>query len=536
MRGAQRHYVSVAGRRVHYRRAGDGPPLVMLHGSPGDSAIMAHEMAVLAEQFTCFALDTPGFGGSDPLPGDILKVSDLAGATAAAMTALSLPPCRVYGTHTGAAIALELGVGWPDQVTGLVLEGVPMFTQEEIDVLFQGYFAPMIPDALGGHLVQTWMRFRDQFTWFPWLSRDVTRLNPVDRPSPEEIEVWVSMFYRSCRTYGPAYKAACYWGPKAFGLASALNTPAVVMASAEDMLFPHLDRLPPLKAGQEIARLPYDAAAKYAAIADFAARLPGSAAAPGPAPSGLAGADPAKGYVATPDGQIFARAYGEAGRPAVILLHDGPGTGLTLEALARDLASQAYVVVPDMPGVGASDAPDEERPILTVCGEAVESLIGALGLEGCLIAASGAGAAVAAQVFKRGSRARGALVLDRPPLALEAAVADQIAPELPLSPLGAHWLAAWLMIRDGEIYDPWFDGRVAAQRPDQGRFDAAWLHDQTVALMQSRESYFRYPRAAVRADPLETLALAHIPVTVAAPGDFHRQILATLEQTGKPNP
>jgi hypothetical protein len=119
---------------------------------------------------------------------------------------------------------------------------------------------------------------------------------------------------------------------------------------------------------------------------------------------------------------------------------------------------------------------------------------------------------------------------------LEAAVADQIAPELPLSPLGAHWLAAWLMIRDGEIYDPWFDGRVAAQRPDQGRFDAAWLHDQTVALMQSRESYFRYPRAAVRADPLETLALAHIPVTVAAPGDFHRQILATLEQTGKPNP
>jgi pimeloyl-ACP methyl ester carboxylesterase len=507
----------------------------MLHGSPGDSAILAHEMAVLGERFTCFTLDTPGFGGSDPLPGDILKVSDLAEATAAAMTALGLPPCRVYGTHTGAAIGLELGVGWPDQVTGLVLEGVPMFTQEEIDVLFQGYFAPMIPDPLGGHLFQTWMRFRDQFTWFPWLSRDVTRLNPVDRPTPEEIEVWVSMFYRSCRTYGPAYKAACYWGPMAFGLASALKTPAVFMASAEDMLFPHLDRLPPLKGGQEIARLPYDATAKYAAIADFAARLPGGPAAPGPAPPSLAGADPAKGYVDTPGGQIFVRAYGEVGRPAVVLIHDGPGTGLKLEALARELASEAYVVVPDMPGVGGSDAPDEDQPILEACGQAVNALIAGLGIQACLLAARGAGAAVAAEVFATGSHALPILILDGRPLALDADLAHQIAPDLPLSPLGAHWLEAWLMIRDGEIYHPWFDGGVGAQRADQGCFEASWLHDQTVALMDSRETYFRFPRAAAQTDPMGALAAAGVHVTVAAPGDFRRVISAALKETGHPS-
>jgi len=508
----------------------------MLHGSPGDSAILAHEMAVLAQRFTCLALDTPGFGGSDPLPGDVLTLPELAGATAAAMSALGLPPCRVYGTHTGAAISLELGVGWPDQVTGLVLEGLPMFTQSEIDVLFQGYFAPMIPDPLGGHLFETWMRFRDQFTWFPWLSRDVTRLNPVDRPTPEEIEVWVSMFYRSCRTYGPAYKAACYYGPLAFGAVQALNTPAIFMASAEDMLFSHLDRLPALDSNQEIARLPYDPPAKYAAIAEFAGRLPGGSASP-PAPrADLAGADPAKGYVETPNGQIFVRAYGEAERPAVVLLHDGPGTGLKLEALARDLAAEAYVVVPDMPGVGGSDPPADDRPILQVCGQAMESVITALGLQGCLLAASGAGAAVAADVFARGSPVRSILILDGPPLALDAAVADEIAPDLQLSPLGGHWLQAWLMIRDGEIYHPWFDGRVAAQRSDQGRFDAGWLHDQTVALMDSRESYFRYPRAAVRTDPMGALAAAGVPVTIAAPGEFRRVISANLKETGHPTP
>jgi pimeloyl-ACP methyl ester carboxylesterase len=96
----ERRYLSVDGRRVHYRRTGEGPPLVMLHGSPGDGEMLAEEMAAAARRFTCLALDTPGFGDSDPLPGQVLTVADLAQATAEAMSALGLPPCRVYGTHT----------------------------------------------------------------------------------------------------------------------------------------------------------------------------------------------------------------------------------------------------------------------------------------------------------------------------------------------------------------------------------------------------------------------------------------------------
>jgi pimeloyl-ACP methyl ester carboxylesterase len=528
MAGAERRYLSVDGRRVHYRRAGSGPPLVMLHGSPGDSAMLAGAMAVLAERFSCFALDTPGFGGSDPLAGESLTVPQLAGATAAAMAALALGPCRVYGTHTGAAIALELGVGWPDQVSGLVLEGVPMFTAAEIEVLFEGYFAPMVADPLGGHLTRTWMRFRDQFTWFPWLSRDVTRLNPVDRPTPEEIDEWVSMFYRSCRTYGPAYKAACHYGPHAAAAVERLALPAVFMASAEDMLFPHLDRLPALREGQRIARLAYDPAAKYAAIADFAAGLPGAEAAPGPVAAGLAGTDPALGFVDTPDGQVFVRAYGDPSRPGVILLHDGPGTGLRLEGAARALAAQAHVVVPDLPGCGRSDAPAEGRPIVEVCGLAVQAVARALGLDRFVLGASGGGAAVAAAVLERAQTRATPVVLEAAPAPLAGGEADAIAPDLPLSPEGAHWLKAWLMVRDGEIYRPWFDGRVAAQRSTQGNFDADWLHDQTVALMDSRTTYHRLARAAARVDAAAALAKAAAPVTIAEPGAFARHIMAAL--------
>jgi len=411
----ERHYISVEGRRVHYRRAGEGPPVVMMHGSPGDSAILHGEMEAASAEFTCIALDTPGFGGSDPLPGDVLTVRDLADATAAAMRALGLPPCRVYGTHTGAAIGVELGLGWPEQVTGMVLEGLPIFTEAEIEAIFGGYFAPMIPDPLGGHLTATWMRFRDQFTWFPWLSRNVIRLNPVDRPTPEEVEEWVSMFYRSCKTYGAAYKAACYYGHGAYRAAAATRTPTVYMASAEDMLFGHLDRLPPLAEGQRIERLAYDPAAKYPSIRRFLSGLPGGAEAPPTVGSGLAGGDPAKGFLNTPEGPVFVRAYGTPGRRAVILLHDAPGTGLGVEGMARRLAEQAFVVVPDLPGCGESPAPGiNATGVLDASASAVQAIANALDLDEVLLGAIGCGCAVAGILSGRGDARFGRIVVESP--------------------------------------------------------------------------------------------------------------------------
>jgi pimeloyl-ACP methyl ester carboxylesterase len=460
-----------------------------------------------------------------------LTVADLAQATAAAMTALGLPPCRVYGTHTGAAIGLELGAGWPEQVTGLVLEGLPIFTQAEMDVLFEGYFEPLIPDPLGGHFTSTWIRFRDQFTWFPWRSRDVNRLNPVDRPTPAEIEPWTSMYYRSCKTYGPAYKAACYYGEKALGAVRALRRPAVFMCSAEDMLFGHLDRLPPLGEGQSIARLAYDPPAKHLAIVDFAATLPGQGAAP-PAPrAALAGADPAKGYIDAPDGQVFVRAYGEPAKPAVLLAHDGPGTGLVLEPMARALSAQAFVLVPDLPGVGNSQAPPPDRPILQAAAAALRAVADELNLQFVILAGLGSGGSAAAMFAATGDRRLAAVLLEDPqhPDDLPNEV---FAPDLALSPQGDHWLKAWLMLRDNQIYKPWYDGRAQAQRKTQGNFDAQWLHDQTVALMRSRETYHRYARAARRHDPIQALDGACAPVRIVQSGDLAELIASTLVANG----
>ena len=525
MTPVQRHFVDVGGRRVHYRRCGSGPPLVLLHGSPGDSEMLLPEMAAAAGRYTCIALDTPGFGFSDALPGEVLTVPDLAAATAQAMAALGLPPCRVYGTHTGAAIAVELGVGWPQQVSGLVLEGLPVFTEAEIAALFEGYFAPMVPDPLGGHLFSTWMRFRDQFTWFPWTSRHVSRLNPVDRPEAADIDHWVTMYYRSCKTYRPAYRAACHYGQAAYRAAKALQLPAVFMASAEDMLFPHLHRLPPLREGQRIERLAHDHAAKMQAIASFVDSLPaGPGAAPAP-PRAPAGNEPALQFIDGPDGQTFVRCYGSRSRPALVLLHDAPGSGAAHLELARDQAADFYVLLPDLPGNGESSAPALERSALDAAADAVLAITAQLDIASHAAAGLGCGAAVAARLAERGAPGlRSVAIVGAPSgdAGRRAATADAIAPPLPQSPDGAHWLQAWVRVRDSQIYAPWFDGRIAAQRRTQGCFDAQWLHDQTCALMAARTSFHQLPQAAWRFDTRAAIAAVRATARVGvheAPAD-----------------
>jgi pimeloyl-ACP methyl ester carboxylesterase len=532
MQKVERRFVEVGGRRVHYRRVGIGPPVVMLHASPASSEMLLGEMRAAAAHFTCYAFDMPGFGDSDALPGDTVGVRDVAAATAAAMQALGLPACPVFGTHSGTAIALELAVGWPESVTGLVLDGVPLFNDAEMDEIFADYFTFFPPDPLGGHFVRTWIRFRDQFTWFPWNSRDVRRLNAIDRPAPADIQHWMMMFLRGFRTSLPVYRAVCYHGAALYEAAKVLACAAVYMATEEDMLFGHLDRLPPLKAGQQIARLPADTAAKHKATVGFLQVMPAAPPAPMPAPTRMAGRDPAVQFLDTEDGQIFIRCYGDCTKPALFLLHDSPGTGLKLQDLARSLSLDAYVILPDLPGTGESDAPGEDRAILEVSADALSAIADTLALEGFGVAAFGCGCAVAAVFASRGDPRLTGLVLQDVPVP-DAGVAEVIAPDVELSPEGAHWLKFWLMVRDAEVYRPWFDGRVAAQRGTQGNFDADWLHEQTFALMKSRETYHRIARAAYRLDIEAALSRAAVPVHRVAGDDVQAAIQEVLPANGR---
>ncbi len=57
--------VEVDGLRLHYREAGDGPPVLLLHGWPTSSFLYRDIMPLLAVRNRVLALDLPGFGDSD---------------------------------------------------------------------------------------------------------------------------------------------------------------------------------------------------------------------------------------------------------------------------------------------------------------------------------------------------------------------------------------------------------------------------------------------------------------------------------------
>ena len=89
----KKRYVRVDDRHVHYRTAGSGPPVVLMHDSPRSSVLLIPLIELLKDRFTVFALDTPGFGQSDPIPKDPLVIADTADSVAKTMRALGIAQC-----------------------------------------------------------------------------------------------------------------------------------------------------------------------------------------------------------------------------------------------------------------------------------------------------------------------------------------------------------------------------------------------------------------------------------------------------------
>lgn len=114
-------HVEVGGLRIAFRRAGAGPPLVLLHGGFGfDSRSWRWQIDALADEFTVVAWDAPGAGRSSD-PPETYRLPDYADRLAEFIGRLNLVSPRVLGISSGAALALELYHRHPDIPGALVL-------------------------------------------------------------------------------------------------------------------------------------------------------------------------------------------------------------------------------------------------------------------------------------------------------------------------------------------------------------------------------------------------------------------------------
>jgi pimeloyl-ACP methyl ester carboxylesterase len=114
-------WIEVDGARMHYVDEGQGPTLLLVHGTPTWSFLYRHLIKGLRDRVRCVAPDHLGFGLSDKPPGDAYRPEDQARRLAAFVRALDLTDVTLAVHDYGGPIGLAWALDHPARVRRLVI-------------------------------------------------------------------------------------------------------------------------------------------------------------------------------------------------------------------------------------------------------------------------------------------------------------------------------------------------------------------------------------------------------------------------------
>ena len=517
----RRRFVTVHERQVHLRHVGVGDPVILLHESPRSSLSLVELAVSLGERFSVLALDTPGYGDSDPLALERPDIPDFADALAETMTALGLDRAAVYGSHTGAHIALELARRHPTRVTTAVLDGLLVLDDDERRDLLANSLPGFPPTISGGHLAALWTRYRDQHLFYPWHRREpATRLD-VDMPDAENLHEGVMDMLRAGPGYAVAHAAAFRHvvGPALGELA----IPVAIVARDDDVLAPHLGRIASVPACVTVERLARDRAAWARRIGDLVEAHADGIEAPAVPPARDVPQGLTRDYVDTGYGQLRVHRAGNPAKRPLLMLHASPGSAAMLLPLAKELARDRRVVALDTLGNGDSDKPPWTEGRIDDYAPVVAEVLEAMQLGPVDVYGTHTGAFIAAELAIQRPELVRRMVLDGVGLFTDAERRDLLEHYTPrFSPRddGTHLLSAWSALRDQTLFWPWFNRTRAGIRWVEA-VDAERLHAWYVELLKSGDTYPIAYRAAFSYPTRERLPeLAAPTLMVAQIGDM----------------
>lgn len=197
--------------RIYWEESGnpEGMPVVFLHGGPGAGTVPAHRRFFDARRCRIILFDQRGAGRSTP-SGDVTDntLDRLIADMERLRVHLGIDKWALFGGSWGSTLALAYAQAHPERCLGLVLRGIFLFRQEELDWFLTGVgrvfpeawrqFAEHIPlDERGDLLEAYWRRLDDRD---PLVARVAAR-------------VW-TRFEASCSTLLPNASAAGF-GPAA---------------------------------------------------------------------------------------------------------------------------------------------------------------------------------------------------------------------------------------------------------------------------------------------------------------------------------
>ena len=119
------HTVHANGIRQHYLDAGEGPPVVLLHGFPETSYAWRYQIPALAEKYRVIAPDLRGYGETDKPPTGYDK-RNMSLDVAELLNSLGIGRVALVGHDRGARVATRFAKDHPGRIDRLVvMDNVP---------------------------------------------------------------------------------------------------------------------------------------------------------------------------------------------------------------------------------------------------------------------------------------------------------------------------------------------------------------------------------------------------------------------------
>lgn len=235
-------YVDLDGTQVLMRSVGDlrsaREPLLVIHHAPGSSWLYDALLLEVGRTRPAFAIDLPGHGESDPLPGNPQDAATWTTTVERVLKRLDVDALRVYGHNGGAAVAVELSHRLGRRVRGLVLDA-PCFLEDEPRARLPSLYAPAVtPVWEGSHWLRAWHHLRDSELWWPWFERTQQAVRAAaPRIDPQALTLRVREAMKQPASYQAAWQAslAYAWRERLSGL----EVPTLRMAAPQDV-FAHL--------------------------------------------------------------------------------------------------------------------------------------------------------------------------------------------------------------------------------------------------------------------------------------------------------
>ncbi len=122
----ERGLVKTSAGYIHYRAAGSGAPVVLLHMNQQSSALYLELMEVLAPKVRAIAIDYPSHGMSDHISTQP-TIADYARYVLEVMDALGIRKANFLGESGGAVICIELAAAHAERVDKIVLVNCPYY-------------------------------------------------------------------------------------------------------------------------------------------------------------------------------------------------------------------------------------------------------------------------------------------------------------------------------------------------------------------------------------------------------------------------